>query len=477
VAVGAARALSDPRRLSAIARSEAAEAVRAEALDRITDDRALGSVARHAKHEATASAALDRLTDREVVLEVALNADHRDVAVRAFDRLITPPSDLALLRTIETRASDKSVARRARTLIQEAEAAEAARQAAIDEQRRREVTLCEAAEQLASAVEDSDAARADLDRLSASFAALGDADASARSRFDAAVLQVKTAIVLRDRALAEAAERQRQRAEALATRDALCVRVETLDGDDVLPQLEPIEEEWRSLTPLVEDGPEAASLAERFARAVAACRKRHEMGALLAETRAKYDALVAEAEGLSSEDDVAAVWARWQPLSREARGHAQTLAAALRSAEDLDARLAAAGEVIASRRTADEAARKSAADHVRVQMVARLQRLADRTRRASEAEAITLKEVDRLMRDIGTALDEASKVEGRDVGDAVEALRTLQSQVAPRVRDLREMDEWRRFANAQRQEQLIAMAEAIVTSLKTDAEQAKTSDL
>jgi hypothetical protein len=39
------------------------------------------------------------------------------------------------------------------------------------------------------------------------------------------------------------------------------------------------------------------------------------------------------------------------------------------------------------------------------------------------------------------------------------------------------MDEWRRFANAQRQEQLIAMAEAIVQSLKTDEEAGSQSDL
>jgi hypothetical protein len=39
------------------------------------------------------------------------------------------------------------------------------------------------------------------------------------------------------------------------------------------------------------------------------------------------------------------------------------------------------------------------------------------------------------------------------------------------------MDEWRRFANAQRQEQLIAMAEAIVAALKSDEENGKDSDL
>ncbi len=46
-----------------------------------------------------------------------------------------------------------------------------------------------------------------------------------------------------------------------------------------------------------------------------------------------------------------------------------------------------------------------------------------------------------------------------------------------RVRELREMDDWRRFANAQRQEQLITMAEAIVASLKADEEAGKETDL
>ena len=65
----------------------------------------------------------------------------------------------------------------------------------------------------------------------------------------------------------------------------------------------------------------------------------------------------------------------------------------------------------------------------------------------------------------------------REIDEAAGKLRELQAQVAPRVRELREMDEWRRFANAQRQEQLIAMAEAIVASLKSEAEAGKESDL
>src|SRR4029434_5150211 len=82
--------------------------------------------------------------------------------------------------------------------------------------------------------------------------------------------------------------------------------------------------------------------------------------------------------------------------------------------------------------------------------------------------------------DIGGGLQEvdpARREVTREMEDALAALRTLQEQVAPRVRELREMDDWRRFANAQRQEQLIAMAEAIVASLKLEVEQNKDSDL
>ncbi len=82
------------------------------------------------------------------------------------------------------------------------------------------------------------------------------------------------------------------------------------------------------------------------------------------------------------------------------------------------------------------------------------------------------------MRDISAGLEILAKADvNRDIDDAAAKLRTLQEQVAPRVRELREMDDWRRFANAQRQEQLIAMAEAIVASLKAEAEAGKDSDL
>lgn len=476
-ALSAVEALADPRRLSSVARSDAPEAVRTAALARTTDDRALGSVARHARHEETAAAAVDRLTDQSELIDVAQNGEHKDVALRAFERLLGPTLDLTLLKSVESRSQQKAVSRRARAVIQEIEAALAAQRAQAEERQRREASVASAVAGLVE-VADPAAARAELAHLLAAWESLAVTDDAARQRFTENVDAVRAAAARRERELEEAAELARQRAEAIATRDTLCQRVETIEGDDILAQLEPIEEEWRSLMPLVGNGPEADRLAERFALAVAACRKRHEMGTQLALTRAALEGLVAEAEALASKDDVAAATARWQVLSREARGHASSLAAASRPADDLIDRLTGVGTALAAREAAQENERREALQRAQQHALGQLQRLAERARRAVEAEAITLREGDRLMRDIRTGLDEASRVESTgELHETVARLNALQEQVAPRVRELREMDEWRRFANAQRQEQLIAMAEAIVASLKSDVETGKESDL
>jgi hypothetical protein len=475
LALDAARELTDVRRLSTIAKSDAIDAVRAEALSRVSDERALGSIARQARHESTAAAALARLTDRSELMEAALHSTHGDVAIAAFDRLAGGEMELAELKHFEGQTHQKVVARRAKALIQEREQAEAARLAALEERRRRESACCDAMEQVAS-LTDLTVAGAELARLIDVWAGLGVEDAGLAERFARGRAAAETSIARREREAAEAADLGRRRAEAIATRDALCARVETLDGDDVLEQLVPIEEEWRSLLPLVGNGPEADRLAERFAQAVAACRKRHEMGALLMEARTRLESLAVEAESLSLDDDAAPL--RWQAIGREARGLTATLAEASRPSDELAARFAAVEAAFVARDQERQAAVEAAAAAARQEILNQFRHLAERARRASEADTITLREGERLMRDLTAGLDLAHKVPAaREIDEAVGRLRTLQEQIAPRVRELREMDEWRRFANAQRQEQLIAMAEAIVASLKADDEAGAASDL
>src|SRR5690606_30101064 len=148
--------------------------------------------------------------------------------------------------------------------------------------------------------------------------------------------------------------------------------------------------------------------------------------------------------------------AEWQSLDRDARGLAATLESAGSAAPDLIARLDVVAQAFASRR----AERDAAAGQARDAALQQLHRVAERARRVAEAESITLREGDRLMRDITTSIDQASRIGGSSAIDkAIADLQALQAAVAPRVHELREMDEWRRFANAQRQEQPITNAE------------------
>lgn len=491
-ATAAAQGISDSRRLSTIAKTSPHASARSAALARVNDARALGSIARQAKDESTARAAFDRVISlgdsketRDELLNIALKSDHKDLALAAFDRLVeTASPDRAQLETIETRASQKPVAKRARTLMQQMDDAEAARRAAAEEQARREQQIIDAVDQVAIGYADWQRAETELARLTEIWATFTDVNPASAEKFSNASGHARAAIDARRRDAAAAAEKARrdaeeaeelgrQRAEALATREALCVRVETLDGDHAIEQLNAIEEEWRSLAPLVGNGPEASRLAERFAVAVAACRTRHELGAQLDETRTKLEALVVAAEALPSLEEATAAAEQWRKLVREARGLATVLGNAARPATDLTTRLDAVAEVFAGRDNES----KESEEKTRLELLAKVQRMTERAKRVAEAEQITLKEGERLLKDVRAALDEAAVHDRKDFNEAAAALRAQLEKVAPRVRDLREMDDWRRFANAQQQERMILEAETLVAKLALEEQQGQPSDL
>ena len=151
---------------------------------------ALSSIARHAKHEATAMAALERLADRDELIDVAQNArpQGRGAArVRAAARAAR--STWRCVRAIETRTSQKAVARRARAIIQDAEAAEAARLAADEERRRRETRRVRGGRAPDRRGRSRRAPARSSRACSGAFDALdGRADAAVRDRFQAATV-------------------------------------------------------------------------------------------------------------------------------------------------------------------------------------------------------------------------------------------------------------------------------------------------
>ncbi|HEU5181987.1 MAG TPA: hypothetical protein VFW45_14455, partial [Candidatus Polarisedimenticolia bacterium] len=160
VALRALAALSDEAGLLAAARSAVLTEVAQTALGRLDSPKALGAVARQGSALAVRIEAIKRLRDVSELESVALKSEEKDVAMAALDRLmedeiladLTPEARAELLSTLSERARNRTVAKRARTLLRgDDEPAAPVRPRLTDRVRQKEV--CEAMELLAAAAE------------------------------------------------------------------------------------------------------------------------------------------------------------------------------------------------------------------------------------------------------------------------------------------------------------------------------------
>ena len=477
VAARAAAGIADERRLAVVARTSPHAEARAGAVARVQEAKSLGAIARNAQDEATAMSAAGRISDPHALLDLALNSAHKDVAVSAFERVIDEHAgadnvdNRERLEQIANRSQQKAVARRAKAALQAMADAEAARKAAGEEHRKHLASAVDAVERLAGET-DWRAADAALARARDAWAAAGPVpDAGLTARFDTASQAARARIDAAREAEAAAAARAEERARALAAREAVCARVE--QSDMRADAVNEARAEWEGLPAMPDGGPDERALRDRFERAVTLCVRRDEQREAAAAAGDTLRAIAADAAALSGNTLDEAV-SRMKTLKRRWKETEQMLTnlAMDPPAEAVD-QLRAAEEAVAQRENdAREQKLKTAAEHV-----ARLDRLSDRAERIVKAEAITLREGDRMLRDAKTALDQHpdAKPEGYDA--AVARLRGLLEQVGPKVRELRELDDWRRFANAQVQEDLIRKAEALAAELEADAVAQRESDL
>ncbi|PYQ09054.1 MAG: hypothetical protein DMF83_04860, partial [Acidobacteria bacterium] len=198
-------------------------------------------------------------------------------------------------------------------------------------------------------------------------------------------------------------ERERERQERIA----LCAKLEGLTGEEALDYLEESRAVWEGMAPQI-DPPELDELNARFQRAMEECRRR-------------YDAVAA-------------------------RRNAEKEAAE-RDAKEKDAQ-AKAREVELRRRQ---------------QTLARAQALAGRLEVLARAERPTLREVERALRDERAALDALAAVPDRKERETLaDRLKAARAALFPKAQDLREADEWTRWTNAAKQEELCQRAEALL---------------
>ena len=438
--------LMDPGALGAISRDDRDESVRAEAVsmlrdialevfegvgehdsleavDALTDLRSLAQIAKTAGREIVALRALSRISDVHGLGSIARHATSEAVRRGAFERLradhaeilavalnseykdtalaaVDLVDDREALEQIATRAKNKSAAKRARAIGREAEERDAAERKAAE---RAAVPSAVEREAVEGQAVETDARRADTAPEHAPAAAENprSAEESERVRVEAERVQAEAA--------AACAEQQRRESEEAAERVRLRVAA------DLAALRSLTERRHVRLAELVE----AAATAESGADLAAA---RKSLGVIRREWKDLVTGIVVD----------------------------ETLASRF---SEIDARLTAR-EVQA--READARARREA--------LVRLQQLAGRVEPLVARSDVSLKAADRAMRDVRTALASMPPLPTKqDYDEITRRLKVAQTALTAKSQELREADDWQRWANVGVQEQLCAKMEALAT--------------
>lgn len=445
----AAEAITEDRQVVQIARTAAHEDVAAAALARVREPRALGSIARHALHESVRLQAVERVTELDELEAVALNSEHKDSGLAAVDRL----SDAKVLDAIAERARNKVVARRARAMVRDQESREAEVRAAADARARRHGQILEALDLLPRS-KDVTRGRAELLRLHDEWQIAGDATPDAASRYDAIRARASEHFdgLAREEAAAETA--RATRAAALEARQRLVTAAQALEGSDAAERAEELSAQWSALE--TTDAPEAADLERQFRTAHTRARDREQARARIEARRGELEALAAEAGQVVEEGDIAVARQRWTDVSRRWRESTEGLA--------LDRELYDRFHTAETRWLVREEALRAQSAREASENHARLRSLCDRATALTGMPEASLKDLDHAVRDLRAAADHLGPLPSAEVQETFGTrVRTLLAQLSPRLRELRETDDWRRWANAGIQEELCKRVEALKT--------------
>jgi hypothetical protein len=467
-ATTALEGLNDQKQLGAIAKASPHESVRVAALGRIQDAKVLGSVARNAADPRIALDATARIDDQVELIAVAAKTDHKEAGIAALDRaletVVADQERRELLDGVATRAKSKAVAKRARGLIQELDDAEAARKAAQEEWQKRAALAVARVDALAASPGTA-AAATQLGELEAEWGAMAAAaDQESVDRFNTSLAAARAAVDAHARAEAERRAEEERAAERRTAFEALCARVGALRGDDTPDEVEKARAEWEGMPGASAQERNDAELRARFDEACHRAADRHRNHQEIERTHARLVELAREAERLSTLDPDApaadagvaampdmwrAVTAEWHDLIGRSDGLEAEVAARFADAE---ARV---------RQRADD--KRAAAERTLRQQVQRVEQLLERVTARATAEDLTLREADRAVRDLRSVIDAPPSIPPREQHAILERLKAAMTAMAPRLHELREMDEWKRFANAAVQEELIAKVESLRT--------------
>ena len=294
---------------------------------------------------------------------------------------------------------------------------------------------------------------------------LADADIEATlgDAFERASNTVRARITADDEARLEADRARLEREREQGERAAVCAAIEALHGDDILDRLAEARATWEGLPPMPEEW--TAELDHRFTEACRAAERRHERRLQARELAERLPTILPEMEAVAAQENYADVRGQWFALRKQW----QTIARELEIDPELTARYDRAAQAIEAKEQMLREA-KAGDQHKNLH---RLQGVVADLEARAAAESLTLKGADGLLKEVKLAIGTMGPLPAKqDRDDLTVRLQAVRTSLAPRIQEMREAEEWKRWANVQVQEDLCTKMEALVAIAEAEPEKA-----
>jgi len=453
--------IDDQRALAEVAKNAALPEVRLAALQRLSDDKALAEVVRNAREPQMRLETLRVITDVAVLRSVALNDERKDVCLAALERL----EDREALEAVSRKAKNKTVRAQARKQLN----ALGGSSTVNKKQQSRRFQLCEMVEVL-SRSSDWERTGHRLEEAQKEWDSIGaQTDAELQDRFQQAVKSFFTRFSEHRERQVELQRREREVQQALAQRVALCEEAEALQGDDVQQQVLALRQRWDQLPAVPASHREV--IEQRFARACDRSPAPRQQPAVQRteqqaepqpeqqteqqrqeQTRAHLDELCVGAEKLLGFSKPQRAFKRYAELKSEwARfGRGGEIPA------EVQQRFEAVGTRLEQLQQQEQERREQDRQH----NLDRLQQLCERM--LSAASGDKLKHAERLLKEAQSGFRQLGELPSKEDREALDQrYQAAREKLFTRVQELREADEWKRWAVVPKLEALCDRVEAL----------------
>ncbi len=451
--------IDDDMDLAEILRRAQLESIRLQALDRLQDERALADVIRNSKDRELCKNLMDRITDLSILRSLAMEEQRRDLAQAALDRIEDPEA----LRAVAKGSKLKAVRKRAKRMVDAAEAPDPEAQAQDLAQKKihaQLVQLCRTVEKRAQSTDWEETARIfeeaqsrwdelttqwenEDEKLAGQFKTACKGFATRHQQAHAHLADQKAQVK------AQVAERQEHSAERDA-RTNLCEQILALEGDNLVDDLAALQAQWEERPELPESI--RAELEKRYETAVQQCTRQMDNQKEQAADREALDALIAEAVEALKTRKIVTLQKRFEPLQKR---WARAVAAGVTSEEQRE-QFDGLTQRFSDRNEKDQAAQQQRAQDNQ----ARIEALIGQVNEAVNSQ--DLRETERLLKEARATLKKPGPLPDREIGKVLRPqLDEAQEKLHERLNELREGDNWKRWANTPRAEELCAQAEAL----------------